>query len=299
MSGDVDTTHLVGGPINRRGGKGLNARPMVPHFARATVYAESCLGGGSVLFALPPGAYAQRAVNDLDDDVVTFFRELRDHGEEFKRECLLTPYARSEFAAALERNPLDSPRERARKMWVRGRQGFAGKAETIGDWGRNPGGDCGAWNPSRALSKLDAFDLFTASLQGVAIDCVDAEAFIDTWGREGTFLYSDFPYLPETRRSNNDYRHEMTEADHRRMAAAHHRAIERGCKVAVSGYPSRLYDEELYPAWRKVEADVPLRGTRDAAGMRRTEVLWCSYHAEDALGYVAPSRQGELFGGAR
>jgi DNA adenine methylase len=45
--------------------------------------------------------------------------------------------------------------------------------------------------------------------------------------------------------------------------------------VVVSGYPSALYDLELYPDWHRME--IP-SGTGQNAGewANRTEVLWCN-----------------------
>jgi len=84
----------------------------------------------------------------------------------------------------------------------------------------------------------------------------------------------------------------MTADDHRRLASSLHAAVKRGAKVAVSGYPSALYDE-LFAGWRTVETDVALHGARDTKNQRRTEVLWCSYDAAESF---AGERQPSLFG---
>ena len=81
----------------------------------------------------------------------------------------------------------------------------------------------------------------------------------------------------------------MTDADHRRLAAACHGAVERGAKVAVSGYPSRLY-EELFAGWRRIEVDVPLYGARDTKGQRRTECLWMSYPEAESFAGIAAAK---------
>mgnify|MGYP003529541142 FL=1 len=137
MNAALDTTRLRGGPLRRYGGKGHNAPRVVPHFARAKVYAEACLGAGGIFFRVPEGIYARAAVNDLDESIATFFRVLRDQPDELVRLCSLTPYSRSEFAAALARS--DDPMEESRRVWVRGRQGFGGQADGVGDWGRTTG----------------------------------------------------------------------------------------------------------------------------------------------------------------
>lgn len=289
----ADTSSLRGGPLWRYGGKSLTAARIVPHFARAPLWCEPFFGAGSVFYHLASDAYQRAAVNDLDRSLMTFFRVLRDRADDLVRACELTPYSRDEFIACLERSADDM--EEARRVWVRGRQGFAGKARTAGDWGRS---DAATWNPGKAEAKLQALRAYASRLRGVAIDSVDAVEFVDKWGHAGAFIYCDPPYVAASR-SGEDYEHEMDDEAHRRLAVALHAAISRGARAAVSGYPSALYDE-TFRGWRRVEVDVPLLGTRDAQGQRRTEVLWMSYPEHEAMGY---SRQRSLFdllaGGAR
>ena len=278
MNAALDTTRLVGGPFKRFGGKGHNAPRVVPHFARAKVYAEACLGAGGIFFRVPEGVYARAAVNDLEESIATFFRVLRDQPDELVRLCSLTPYSRSEFVTALDRS--DDPMEEARRVWIRGRQGFSGKADSAGDWGRDPGAP--TWQPALSITKLDALHAYARRLLHVAIDCIDGAEFIAKWGREGTMVYVDPPYVASTRKGNA-YLHELNDDGHRRFAAACHGAVERGARVAVSGYPSALYDA-LYAGWRRIDIDVALHGTRHSNGQRRTESLWMSYPASEEIG---------------
>lgn len=292
---DDDTSALVGGPIKRNGAKGRVAIHLLPHFAPARVYAEPFFGAGSVFYRIPPGTYEREAVNDLDDSMVTFFRVLRDRADELVNACEFTPYARSEFIAALEHS--DDPLEEARRVWVRHRQGLAGAATSAGNWGRDPGAAVG-WTPGAANAKFSALRTYAARLRGVCIDCIDGAEFVDKWGQSATFVYCDPPYVAASR-TGTTYAHEMTDADHRRLAAACRGAVERGAKVAVSGYASALYDE-LFAGWRTIEVDVPLYGARDTKGQRRTEVLWMSYpEAESFAGIEAAkanARQPSLGG---
>jgi hypothetical protein len=52
-------------------------------------------------------------------------------------------------------------------------------------------------------------------------------------------IYSDPPYLPETRRTKKYYRHDYDEADHEALLAL---LLRLPCKVVLSGYRSELYD---------------------------------------------------------
>lgn len=85
------------------------------------------------------------------------------------------------------------------------------------------------------------------------------------WGPDDLLIYCDPPYLHETRVKKRIYRHEMTEADHRRLLAA---LLACRCGVTLSGYASPLYDETLR-GWQRHTRMVITRG-----GVLREEVLW-------------------------
>jgi DNA adenine methylase len=58
----------------------------------------------------------------------------------------------------------------------------------------------------------------------------------------------------------------MTDDDHRRLAAVLHQV--RGM-VVLSGYPTELYDDELFGDWERHERHAVADGAR-----MRTEVVW-------------------------
>lgn len=86
------------------------------------------------------------------------------------------------------------------------------------------------------------------------------------------FVYSDPPYLPETRTSSKKYRHEYTVTDHKRLIET---LKSIPANVMISGYPSALYDELLCD-WRTYEFQVMTRG-----GVR-TEKIWMNYPEGEA-----------------
>jgi DNA adenine methylase len=90
---------------------------------------------------------------------------------------------------------------------------------------------------------------------------------------ENSLMYCDPPYLHETRASPDVYEHEMTESDHRRFLAA---AKSLKAKVAVSGYPSALYDEAL-ASWNKHVFDVPNNSAGGPSKRRMKETLWVNW----------------------
>lgn len=113
---------------------------------------------------------------------------------------------------------------------------------------------------------------FTHQLPHVNLINRDAVDYLEIFdfSRAGRVLvYSDPPYLLETRTSSARYRHEYTVADHERLLACL-MSLPENVSVILSGYPSRLYDETL-AGWRSKEFQAMTRG-----GVR-TEKIWMNY----------------------
>ncbi|HBZ9067858.1 TPA: DNA adenine methylase [Citrobacter freundii] len=109
----------------------------------------------------------------------------------------------------------------------------------------------------------------------------DAVGFLERedFTRHGRVLvYSDPPYLPETRTSRARYRHEYTVADHERLLACL-MSLPENVSVILSGYPLQLYDETLV-GWRSKEFQAMTRG-----GVR-TEKIWMNYQEGRAYSHT-------------
>lgn len=61
-------------------------------------YVEPFCGSLSVLLAKPPVTF--EVINDIDGDLMTFWRILRDQPDDLARVCSLTPHSRGEYAAS-------------------------------------------------------------------------------------------------------------------------------------------------------------------------------------------------------
>lgn len=241
------------------------------------VYVEPFCGSAAVLFAKEPSTH--EVLNDLNANVVTFMRVLRDMPEDLERACGLTPYARDEYHGAdLEVDGL-TDLERARRFFVRVTQSF--NAEGVGTTaGWSNGMHRGASQATTVCSLVDAMQATAARLRGVVIDNRPALRLIRAYDAEDVALYVDPPYLGSTRssldaakRRSRNYAHDMpSDDDHRALAEVLH-----GCAGAVllSGYHSPLYDE-LYADWDRAEVSVqrPTTNRRGATGSRATEVVW-------------------------
>lgn len=244
------------------------------------MYVEPFCGSAAVLFAKTPAR--SEIVNDVDRNVVAFFRVLREQPADLVEALRLTPYARDEyFAARLDVDDLDDL-ERARRFFVRSTQAFNGMG--------NSDGRSGSWSAGVRIGStpdavsvrnlIDRLHQHADRLRTVSVDNRPAEKLIATYDSPNVAIYVDPPYLGETRtsldekkRRKADYRHDMSAAaDHEALAAVLH-----GCKAAVvlSGYPSPLYDG-LYADWHRAEMTVqrPSTNTRGRAGTAAIEVLW-------------------------
>jgi DNA adenine methylase len=230
-------------------------------------YVEPYCGGLSVLLAKKPSP--METVNDLDGQLMTFWRVLRDQPEQLIRACALTPHSRTELLAA--REPADNDLEAARRVWVRLTQSVGGALRKSG-WRHyvNPGAKGGFGMPSYLDGYVDRMAAAAERLHAVSLECLPALDLIAKYGRHPeVLLYVDPPYLGSSRAEGSRYAHDMrTEDEHRELAAA-----LADCKAAVvlSGYGSPLY-AEVYEGWHRYEvATTTGNGKGDKA---RTEVLW-------------------------
>lgn len=251
---------LLKPPFAYYGGKTTLAPKIAELLPKHDHYVEPFAGSLAVLLAKEPSR--AETVNDLDGDLVNFWRVLRDRPEELERAAALTPHSREEYETSKGLDCDDL--EKARRVWVRLSQGRANSMQPHG------------WRYARDTSKVMATHIKTqalhmapaaARLASASIENRDALDLIRDYGAEPSVcIYADPPYLGSTRTAN--YRVEMLGDDlHVQLAAA-----LRECKSAVvlSGYASPLY-EELYPGWHRIELKAPTALSGRAA---ENEVLW-------------------------
>jgi DNA adenine methylase len=125
-------------PVQWYGGKGNMVAKLLPLIPETHLYCEPYGGAGSLLFAREPAPV--EVYNDLCGGLVNLFRTLQDP-RRFKRlqhRLHHTLYSREEFCLALDtlKDPVASPDDRAWAFFVAQNQGFSGKANSEGYWGR-------------------------------------------------------------------------------------------------------------------------------------------------------------------
>ncbi|WP_233163592.1 DNA adenine methylase [Glycomyces salinus] len=227
-------------------------------------YVEPFCGSLAVLMAKPVAR--METVNDLDGELMTFWRVLRDRPADLERVIACTPHSRAEYTAAFE--PAVDELETARRVWVRLTQSRTGTLRKTG-WRhhQDPNGSS-VGMPGYLEAYRQRLPAAVARLQGVSLEARPALEVIAAYGRhDEVLLYGDPPYLGSTRARN--YRHEMgAEADHRNLALA---LGDCRAAVMVSGYDSELY-RDLYEGWHRYELT---SGTsQGGAWSDRTELVW-------------------------
>lgn len=291
-----DLPMQAGGVIMYRGGKSPIAPKIINCFPPHVRYIEPFAGACNIILRKPRAPF--EVINDLDRQVTTFFQVLRDNPSELLLQLMLTPYSREEFATALQEADNLSPLEEARAFFIRHNQGFAGKADSVGDWGiGNEIWDGHQSITSKWNTKIALLQGCAQRLQGIIIDNESALACINRFVAEDTssetLIYCDPPYLPETRKSSRDYRHEMNADDHEKLLRY---LIRLDAMVVLSGYPSEMYNDYLTD-WECITFDVSAHSAgrvgkrKGKEAPRRTECLWRNPAASDAAG-----RQMSMFG---
>lgn len=255
------------------GGKFNHLDWLLPLLPKAHHYCEPFAGSGAVLLNRNPDPVER--YNDVDGEVVNFFRVLRDHGPELQRVISLTPFAREEFHFAITATLRGvSEIERARRFYVLARQTRTGLAQsaTLGRWANckdtSRAGMSGV--VSRWLGGVEGLSDIASRLIRVQIENRPALDVIRLYDGPDALFYCDPPYLHGTRGDAAAYGYEMSDGEHADLAATLRRC--KG-KVAISGYRNDLMDR-LYKNWRRFDA--PGEQAHSIKQMRY-ECLWMNY----------------------
>jgi DNA adenine methylase len=280
MPGVYAVTTLIS-PLPYFGAKTAIAPQLVALMPQHRHYVEPFAGSLAVLLAKPPSP--METVNDLDGDLVTFWRVLRDQPKQLARACALTPWSRREFASAHTATYPDdiTDLERARRIWV-------SLTQSRGYVRHGSGWKFGIDRPMRAKdTTLRRIEATARRIRDVNLECLPAVEVVRRYGRSpDVLLYIDPPYLAATRTRLGVYQFEMADpAGHTALADA---LRDVPAAVMVSGYANPLYDQHLYAGWHRhtIAARTDHDAARRAGGTAaRTEVVWSNrpLHAQDSL----------------
>ncbi len=263
------------------GGKFSHLDWLLPLLPQCHHYCEPFAGSAAVLLNREPSKV--ETYNDIDGEVVNFFRVLREQHEELIRLIRLTPFSREEYYLAIYGDTDDNPVERARRFYIKARQTRTGLAQTasLGRWANckdtSRAGMSGV--VSRWLGGIDALEEIARRLIRVQIENRPAIDVIRLYDSPDTLFYCDPPYLHATRGDTKAYGFEMNENQHREFAKA---VNECQGKVAVSGYDHPIMDD-LFKSnkWFKISG---VNKTIHSTKGTRQEMLWTNYNPYEEKG---------------
>lgn len=285
-------------PISYYGGKARIATQIVPHIMAIahTVYVEPFFGGGAVMYAKGKidrgnSHYYREAVNDLNKQLITFWRVAREQPEELERWIEFTPYSQEEHREA--RKTYNNPSEHSdlKVAWATyiifnmsfGNISHGGWAvQTIHQ------NSAATW-VNRAARLPDCFE----RLKEVHIGCEDALSFIKRWDCPHGLIYADPPY-PDTDQGDYDG---YTLDDYQSLCDT--------LDVCESSYVLSNYHQDIVPksAQKCIEIEAVMSAAngkdRPKGNIKRTEKLWIcdrSKNIRPDLKSIAkmPSKQTQL-----
>lgn len=264
-------------PILRyHGGKWLLAPWIIDNMPPHRVYVEPFCGAASVLLR-KPRSYAE-VCGDISGEIVNVFRVARDHPEALEYKLRLTPFSRLEFENSYRST--DDCLEQARRTIVRAFMGFGSNAIVRSTGFRSNSNRSGTTPAADWRGYPDALHAIIERLQGVVLETRHAPDLMTGHDGVDTLHYVDPPYVHATRDGGRDYVNEMTDADHRDLAA-----LLRGLSgmVMLSGYRNALY-EDMLDGWLCLQRHTYADGAR-----KRIEALWLNPAAQANL------RQQDMF----
>lgn len=195
------------GPIAYLGGKSRLAPEIISKIPQHTAYIEPFCGGAQVFFRKPPSPV--EVINDLDHEVVTFYRVCQLHHDELIRYLRFTITSRECFEIQLRTDPttLTDIQRAARFLYLQ-KNAYAGlilhknyRYSVVIPPSYNP------------LSIPDDIARVHERLARVQIECLPYETVLDKYDRPESFFYCDPPYFRRPL-----YRSNLAEGDYKTMS---------------------------------------------------------------------------------
>lgn len=261
--------------LRYHGAKWRLAPWILSHMPAHEVYVEPF--GGSAAVLLRKSRSLIEVYNDLDGEVVNFFRVMRDCPGRLIEQIRWTPFAHAEWQLAFE--PDGDPLEAARRFFIRSYMSIAGPTAQWGTgwrrqttYSRGANGNNSMTPAAVSFAKVEHLYQVGERLRGVIIEEMPALEVIERYDGPEALFYLDPPYVPQTRSkwAGHAYREEMDEAGHAQLLERVH-SIEG--MALISGYRCTLYDEQLAD-WRRVDKTARVNGQSNAV-----ESLWISPRA--------------------
>lgn len=271
----------LNGPFSYFGSKNRISDQLISLFPPHYAWVEAFCGSASITFAKQQVPI--EIINDIDDQIVNFFKQLRDNKDALLDLITLTPYALSEFYLSQIADPEISFLEKARRFAVRAMmtvngaygESSAGFSFSQSYSRNNVEARVNRWNnlPDRLIPIAER-------LKSVRIEKRDAIELVKMFiNRPATLIYLDPPYLMSR---SHKYKHDVNnEVYHKELLQICNMAK---CMIVISGYQSELYDKLLTEkrGWAMTKLQTKTRSTSGEDSLRE-ELVWQNKHAIKAI----------------
>jgi DNA adenine methylase len=251
-------------PLSYIGGKHRLAKRLIALFPPHTTYCEVFLGGAQVLCKKPPSKV--EVVNDLDGQVVNFFRCAQQHPDELSRQLKSVLVSREWFEIFLNQNPASlTDIQRAARFFYLQKNCYAGlvrgqhyACKVVGA----PG-----FNPSRLP---EIFENLHRRLARVQIESLPFQDFIPRFDRPTTLFFCDPPYW-----RRKLYNFNFTDEDHR-MLADLLQSIKGKFVLTADDVPEL---REMFKQSKITEVEIPYTAQKEG-GKRYRELIITNFDAQ-------------------
>lgn len=257
--------------ISYYGSKNLMLYNILPYLSiRHKTYVE--VFGGSALLLLNKPKSAFEVYNDIDSEVVNFFRVIRDQEKQDKLKQFINscPASREEFFSFKEKIKTENKDYlRAAYFYYLSEISYIGERKAFGV------GLSRQRRDKLLYKRMKSFSLIKERLKKVIIENTNFDSLISRFDSKDTLFYLDPPYVHSTRKASDNYFFEMNEEQHNKLIDM---LLKIKGKVILSGYHSKLYDRLTNNGFIEKRFEVYKSSARTRAGEKAIEVLWLSKH---------------------
>jgi DNA adenine methylase len=245
------------GPLPYIGGKNRLATKIISILPEHRTYVEAFAGGAQVLFHKPPSAV--EVLNDLDYDVVNFFRVCQWHYGELVRYLRYCLVSRKLHELHVKSDPSTlTDVQRAGRFYYLQKNSFGGLIlKQKFHYGVTQQSN---YNLDRIPEVIEQAHRRLARVQ---IESLPYEQILERYDRPTTLFYLDPPYWERVL-----YRHNFTEQDFIGMERRLHR-IKGRFVLSLNNHPEV---RKLFRGWRLLPVDIAYTAQRKV-GKRFKELL--------------------------
>jgi len=249
------------GPLSYIGGKNRIASQLISLIPKHKTYVEGFAGGAQVLFRKEPSEV--EVLNDLDGELVNFYRVCQSHHEELLRCLRYTLLSRKLYRLLANTAPQNlTDINRAARYFVIQKCSFGGQVAK-----RNFGIHVTkrpTFSPARIPKIIDAA---YERLIDVQIESLPYETVLKKYDRPSTFFYLDPPYY-----ARKFYNHNFSEQDFQTLEQNLSR-LQGKFLLSINDHP---FIRKTFAAYKIEEISLPY-SLQKHAGRRYTELVIRNY----------------------